>query len=365
MLNNGTIVRLGKDEVNLVERPWATLSTRPAVGSLIEHEWETRHPITGKTLKAVWTVSGHAKLGLPTTTDEKLYLVLMELTREASSVQEVSFVRHDLLRRIGKSPNQRGYAELRASFERLNGVAISSHNAFWDASSKSFVSTGFSLIDQYQLVDSSAKGENGELPLSSFRWNDVVFKNIVAGYIRSINLGFALSLELPLSLRLYRYLDKKRFDGKRAFEIELHKLCDLHLGMAVAKHNSVLKQRLKSAHEELIRRGFLIEVSYLPMKTREGEKVRYSFGVNITDDGEPTAPIDAAPKILKPKAAKAPDPALPPAYLAACEAAYAGLPPASRAIIDREAAESGVDYRQLVWKYHNQDVGRELGPTRR
>ena len=46
---------------------------------------------------------------------------------------------------------------------------------------------------------------------------------------------FALSLNSPIALRLYRYLDKKRHGendrARYSFQIELHRLCELHLGM--------------------------------------------------------------------------------------------------------------------------------------
>jgi hypothetical protein len=174
-------------------------------------------------------------------------------------------------------------------------VVITSQNAFWNPEARSFVTVGFNLIDNYSILSDKPgrkSKSSSELPLSSFRWNDVIHDSLKNGYIRSIDLNFALSLKLPLALRLYRYLDKKTHDGKGRFEIELHRLCELHLGMTPTKHNSTLKVRLKSAHEELVERGFLRSVEYAAMRTkgREGEKVCYVLGRRTVI--EPSAPTE-------------------------------------------------------------------------
>ena len=103
------IIRVGKDEVNLVEYPFAALSTKPSAGFVIEHEWETRHPITNRAVRARWRVAGDPELGLPNTTDERVYLVLMELTREAGLAQEINFKRYDIFKRLGWPPTKNYY----------------------------------------------------------------------------------------------------------------------------------------------------------------------------------------------------------------------------------------------------------------
>jgi len=77
---------------------------------------------------------------------------------------------------------------------------------------------------------------------------------------------------------LARYLGKKAFDGKEAFEIGLARLCGMHLGMTTTPHDSVMQQRLKAAHEELIARNFITKVEFSEMKSQSSQKVRYEFG---------------------------------------------------------------------------------------
>lgn len=276
------IARLGGDEMNLVEYPFASLWNKEAPGVKIEHEWETQHPITGRTVKAVWRAEGSPELGLPGPSDERLYLALMELSREQGFVQVVAFTRHDLVKRLGWPHNQHSYRMVSEGFRRLKAVSITSENAFWDASIKSFRSVGFGIVDNYDIVAEPAgrkkkNGEQSELPLSYFRWNDVIFGSVQAGYIRSLDVGFGLSLKGDLALRLFRYLDKKAYDGRPHFEIELAALCDRHLGMKPTNYDSTRRARLRAAHEELLARGFLQSVEFAPMKTRKAEKVCYAF----------------------------------------------------------------------------------------
>ncbi len=278
----GEIVRQGRDEMNLVEYPFACLWKQTEPSAKILHEWEKQHPVTGKTVRAYWRVTGDSGLGLPTPSDEQVYLVLMELTHEAGMQnQTVHFSRYNLLKRLSWIPNDVNYRLLRDAFTRLAAVAITSQNAFWDAKVRSFRTVGFSILDNFDILEEPAgrkKSGQGELPLSFFKWNDVLFQSFQAGHVRAIDLGCALSLKGSLALRLYRYLDKKSYDSRRAFEIELAPLCERHLGMRPSPYASKYKERLASAHEELMACGFLAGVSYEPMSTKKAEKVRYIFG---------------------------------------------------------------------------------------
>lgn len=275
------VTRIGKDDVNLVEHPFASLSNTPEA-QVIENEWETKHPLTGETITAKWRVEGSHQLGLPCAVDERVYLVLMELTREAGFTQKVQFSLYDVLKRLGWSHNARNYESLRDSLRRLNSVTITSENALWNPEAQAFVDVGFHLIDEYRVVASkpgrkSASAPPSEAHMSHIIWGREIHDSFRHGQIRSIDLGFALSLKGAIALRFYRYLDKKAYDGKTTFEIELKRLCEMHLGMASATYTSTLKTRLKPAHDELQTRGFLGETTYEPMKTRKGEKVCYTF----------------------------------------------------------------------------------------
>jgi hypothetical protein len=277
------IIRLGKDEMNLVEYPFAALRREEGAPPIIEFEWENRHPVSKKPIKASWRVSGDPVWGLPTAADERVYLVLMELSREgAFDSPTVHFSCYDVLKRLEWPDNQKHYDMLRTAFERLKSVSIITRNAFWNHAHKSFVNSGFSLIEVYEiLAEKPGRKKSGQrhLPTSYFKWNDVIFASMQAGFLKSLDLDLALSLQSSIALRLYRYLDKKSYDGRRTFEIELSALCERHLGMRPNPYPSKYKERLRPAHAELLARGFLENVAFEPMKTKKGEKACYTFAL--------------------------------------------------------------------------------------
>ena len=276
------VIRHGLDEMNLTEYPFASLWKNTELRTEILNEWETVHPRTGKVVKAFWRVTGDPKLGLPTARDEQLYLVLMELTREAGMQSPtVHCSRYDLIKRLGWSFCERDYDVLRDGLTRLKAVTITSQNAFWDAKKRTFRITGEGLLDSFNMEseDGGRKSARaGSAPDSYFCWSSLMFKSFQAGYLKTVDLDLAQSLSSPLALRLYRYLDKKAFGTRRHFEIGLAVLCERHLGMRTSPYPSKHKERLRTAHEELIACGFLQNAEYESMKTKCGEKVRYTFG---------------------------------------------------------------------------------------
>lgn len=277
-------LRLGKDEMNLIEHPFAALWQKEPGNSVIFYDWTARHPITGQSLPASWMVAGHTKHGLPTANDERVYLVLMELTREAGFTQTVHFSRYDVLNRLGWGDKQQSYQMLEAALNRLQGVTVNANNAFWNPKSKTYLNTAFNILDHFAISAEKRgrkKTSQPELPISFFKWSDVMFQSFQSGYIRTLDLGFALELKGDIALRLYRYLDKKVFDGRPNFDINLAHLCVGHLGMKPSPYPSKLKERLQPAHTELIERGFLHSVEYLPDRKKE-VKVRYIFAERHT-----------------------------------------------------------------------------------
>ena len=282
-------LRTSKDELNLIEYPWIALWKCEDASTVISHEWEVPHPtIPNKLVRALWRVAGDPELGLPTASDLRVYLVLMELTRDQGTAQVVYFTRWELLKRLGWPAEKQRYDALRRAFRRLKGVTISAENAFRDGRTKALKDVEFSIIDNVEIVAARGGrkpknrvdrpiGQDLDLPLSFFRWNDVIFNSLNTGYLATIDLDFALSLRNDVALSLYRLLSKKKYGGRASYEMELREFYNRHLGLRPTPFASKMKERLKTGHDELIARGFLHDVRYAPMKTRKSEKVIYVF----------------------------------------------------------------------------------------
>jgi hypothetical protein len=296
----------GRDEMNLAGNPFALLNTGARSGqSLIRNEWERTLP-NGKIVTAIWEVNGHTDLGLPGPNEELLYLVLLEITRESADSKgkwprKVFFSRYDVMQRMGWDATSRHYKELTEAFIRLNSVSINTQHAFWNARQKMpYVAIGFGLIEDY-AIDNETKGRKSTdaVPNSWFTWNEVLFESFLAGNVRALALDFALSLKLPTTRRLFRYLDMMRgatTPPRREFAIGLFKLSE-KLGMTKYRHVSTIKQRLAPAIEELTSRHYLEAVRF--EKSKDGIELAFftfaSVGQSRTEQGKPK---QAAPRQL-------------------------------------------------------------------
>ena len=277
----GVQVRLAYDELNLAEFPFALLSDRqrPGVSTLIFTD-EIRGP-DGNSVRRVWTVTGAEEFGLPTASDEAVYLILTEITRaQGLSSPKVHFSRYELLRRLGWPDKGASYRRLHRALDRLLGVTITATRAFYDIRTRSYVDVGFHIIDDYALFDEprGRKARDSEPPQSYIRWNNVIYASFLAGYVKGIDLGLYLSLRSAVSRRLYRYLDKKRYDGKPQFRIGMHKLAFEKLGMSRTYYPSHIRAELARAHEELLRIGFIRAVDYVKSPVSGETLVVYKFG---------------------------------------------------------------------------------------
>lgn len=276
----------GRDEMNLSGNPFALLqASSKNTQNVLCREFERTLP-DGRVVMARWEVAGHPKMGLPGPTEELLLLVLMQLTREAAGAdgvwpRTVYFSRFALLNRLGWPNTAQYYRALGDGFTRLANVTINARYAFFDAGTKLPIAyTSFGLLDSSDIVD-EPRGRKGEhqLPLSSFTWSERMHGSFLAGNVRSLALEFVLRLELPLSRRLFRFLDSMRWAQKparRDFSIGVMNLRD-RLGMTPYAYPSKVKEKLARAHEELQTSGYLAQIEYRP--SASGEMLAcYLFG---------------------------------------------------------------------------------------
>jgi len=291
--------RIGRDELNLAEFPFALLHSRPPKNAPLVLEF--------KDGEKEWTVEGSPKFGLPMAPDIEVYVVLMEVTREQNFPHDVQFCRRDLIKRLGWDPNGRSYERLTLSLDRLVGVTIRTRNAFFDARQRAWSSKeAFHILERYKIMDGTLAGASqASLFPSWVRWSPELYANLQAGYIKSLDVNLFLSLRSAISQALYRYLDKKRGgDNKPMFRIALKTLVFEHLGMSRGYYPSEAKHKLKPAHEELLSIGFLSGVEYAPMKNG-AEMVVYRFAPKPEKEERATrhsSPMPVLPAPLSPLA---------------------------------------------------------------
>ena len=259
-----------KDELNLAEFPIAALTDRVPDGQttlVFEDKLEQKDaaPIIRRL-----TIMAPSKHGLPTAVDDEVMVGLIQLTKRRNNYTEpkVSFSRYELIELLGWPQNGQSYQRIEEALHRWVGVVLMYENAWWDNSAKSWVDENFHILENVSLYDRERRRRGGKggkagraresepLPLSTFRWNEVIFRSFQSGNLKQLDLEFYLKLRLPTTKRMFRFLDK-RFYRRDRLEFDLKILACEHIGMSRTYKPTELKRRLRPALEELEELGFL------------------------------------------------------------------------------------------------------------
>lgn len=269
---------ISKDEMNLAEYPLGLVSDRApkGVNTITYKGFLTQN---GKRVESEWTVRGSDVFGLPTGADEQFFMAIMEIWREQGFKDasiSIGSIYH-VLKKMNLSTDGRTYAQFIRAMNRYGSITITAKNALWDKESQSYI--GYLLFHVIEEVVIYDKGSNRSvttpLPLSYIKMNSFFHKSIVNGNIKDLNLSFYLKLPTPLSRRLFRYLDKKRYLGK-TFTMDTKNLA-IKLGfISIEKYYpSKLRQLLTPGLEVLVKEKFLERYSFEPSK--DGEKLKVFF----------------------------------------------------------------------------------------
>lgn len=258
-----------KDELNLAEFPIAALTDRVPDGQttmVFEDRFDQRD---GPPIVRRLTIMAPSKHGLPAALDDEVIVGLIQLTKRRNNFTDakVSFSRYELIELLGWPQTGQSYRRIEEALNRWVGVVLVYENAWWDNAAKSWVDESFHILDNVSLYDrerrkSTASKRGGKrtagnpLPLSSFRWNEVIFRSFQSGNLKQLDLEFYLQLRLPTTKRMFRFLDK-RFYRRERLDFDLRTLSCEHIGMSRSYAPTELKRRMRPALEELEELGFL------------------------------------------------------------------------------------------------------------
>ena len=143
------------------------------------------------------------------------------------------------------------------SLKRWTSVFLHYENAWRDNKTKSWVSAGFHIIDNYEIADSRTTGDQLDLLPSYIIWNKVIFESFQAGYLKPLDYDLCMGLSNSTAKRMYRFLDK-RFHHKPDWTFDLKEFAHEHVGLGRNYEGPAhLKRKLRPAIEELEAIGFL------------------------------------------------------------------------------------------------------------
>lgn len=189
--------------------------------------------------------------GFPTPLEDEVLVGLLSLTRIQSgfSAPRVEFRNGELFDLMGWPHNGTSNARLGIALDRLTGLSLKYENS-WTTEDGSFekeFTTG--LLESYRFVRKTAGKGSAPAERSWVQWASEVFADIRRGNVKELDTGEFYSLTLPLSRRMYRFLDKYLSKAPH-FEMDLAMFAG-HLGLAETKHIGKIKERLAPAFVEL------------------------------------------------------------------------------------------------------------------
>lgn len=255
----------GKDELNLAEFPLSAIADRldPSQKTMVfeDQVWDRGR---GEMVTRQLVITAAAEHGLPTALDDEVILGLVQLSKaQGFAERRVPFTRYQLIQLLGWRDEGKSYERIEKSLNRWIGVTLYYKNAWWDREHSCWVDEKFHLLDNVSLFDAERRTRCGDtqtaLSISSFTWNEVVFRSFRAGNLKSLDFEFFRGLESAVSKRLFRFLDKRFFHRPR-WEFHLQEFCWEHVGLARSYDSANLKRKLRPAIAELERHRFIREM---------------------------------------------------------------------------------------------------------
>ncbi|KAA3595849.1 MAG: hypothetical protein DWQ06_16655 [Calditrichaeota bacterium] len=291
--------RQGKDDMNLVEFPFASISNKK---DLKQSKTITRieKDHTGEKIVKKWTIGGHFKLGLPTPSTEDTLLILIELCKIQSNFtnKSVFFTRAELLRRMNYANTKQYYNRLENDLKILSAVKIEYENSFWHNEKKQLLSRGVGIVQEYQIYNESGANSLQQPLFKSFIiFTDSYFESLQAQYIKNLDSHFYFSLSFPIAKKLFRILDK-RFYIKSPYFFELRDLAENFIGLETNQEIKHLKQKITKASKELIKKGFLDNFSYKKIAVGKYQVWFFKASDEILIEESPSSQIENIGKKL-------------------------------------------------------------------
>ena len=256
-------LRVGKDEMNFLERTFSSASPRPGVPKPIVFDRVTSDPETRMPINQRMTISFSSAFGRPSIQDDEVYVGLLAIThqriQEGDDPSRIEFTRYELNQTIGWSDCGRSYKNIDRAINRLGGVWVVSDNAFYDRESKSWVDVKFHIINESHLFTREkydrARERTKRRPKSWIEWGGPLLKSIQQGNLATFDLDTYRSIKGGVAKKLFRYSNKRLYQRAK-YVIDIRELAEEKLGFKSGQAKSELKRKLEPSLAELALFGF-------------------------------------------------------------------------------------------------------------
>lgn len=240
--------------------PMASTALHPTE-ELLTFTLETVLP-DGRTVERTLEVEGSPRLGLPGLFDQEVYAGIMALVGHKGGMPEDGVLRfsfYELKEILGLPTNAENYRRLRESLLRWQRTSLTTQGAVYLADTEEYAHGQAYNIWSIQWARDSRPGR-AKTELNEVRFHDYFIRNYQAGYIKSIDWDFWLSLGRGKRggtlKRLYRLIDVQR-----AGTLDWHTTVQRLMGQVPIppsyKYPGKARDYLGRLHPELVERGFL------------------------------------------------------------------------------------------------------------
>jgi hypothetical protein len=247
----------GRDQLNLIDFPIAGLQYQQPKDSegkrpdelvcvIDSYDRELDKVVPRKLTRR--TASRH---GFPTPLEDEVLVGLLTLTRLKNNftLPRIEFRNAELFDLMGWPHNGSSTTRLGIALDRLTGLTLKYENS-WTTEDGSFekeFTTG--VLESYNFAKQVQGRRSASSVFSWVQWASEVFADIQRGNVKELNTDEYFSLQLPISRRIYRFLDKQLVQNSH-FEMELTTFAG-HIGLSETTHIGKIKERLTPAFTEL------------------------------------------------------------------------------------------------------------------
>lgn len=274
-----------RSEVNFLQFPFFALSWRG-----LKEKKETIYKYTeerdGEKAELEWRVMASATYGHPTPFDRTVARAfdahIDEVLKQYGYPLEnpVKFSVYRIGQLLGhKKVAGSTHKKIKEAMERIVSATVKSKGSFFLKDKTRRIDRTFHPYEEViffgEEMDDGTNAETNYLKL-----HDFFLRNINSRHVRPLDYQYLTSLDSDLASRLYELLSGKFYglpSDKHYLRIGYNNLCQA-LPITPQKYYSMAKQKLKSAHEELIRTGFLSKVTYQRYKGKQDFNVLYYLG---------------------------------------------------------------------------------------
>ncbi len=259
-----------KHDLASMEHPLFSLSTRPD-RRILEYDHN------GCQVTITPSVKGRATIF----DADILIFCISQLTAALNAGRAVArtltLTAHDLLKATGRETSGDGYKRLRDAFERLAGTRITTNIATGPAEDPVETTTGFGLIESWQIVRRTRAGRMVSVSVTLSEW---LFRAVLSKSVLTLNRDY-FSLRKPLERRLYE-LARKHCGRQRDWHVSVEVLCK--------KSGSASPRRVfRAMLREIIKRDALPDYLFEEV----GDDIIRITPRRVVDDGPQLAPLSS------------------------------------------------------------------------